>query len=47
MGIHNPLVWLDEDEARRWLGIEYFRRSPLVTSAAESVLEQIGAPVAT
>jgi LmbE family N-acetylglucosaminyl deacetylase len=47
MGIRNPLVWLDDDEARRWLGIEYFRRSPLVTSTADSVLEQLGAPVVT
>ena len=24
-GPHNPIAWIDEDEARRWLGLEQFR----------------------
>jgi N-acetyl-1-D-myo-inositol-2-amino-2-deoxy-alpha-D-glucopyranoside deacetylase len=47
MGIRNPLVWLDEDEARHWLGVEYFRRSPVSGAAGESVLEQLGERVVT
>lgn len=47
LGIRHPLVWLDEADARRWLGFEYFRRSPHVASSAESVLEELGEPVAT
>jgi LmbE family N-acetylglucosaminyl deacetylase len=46
MGTNNPIAWIDEDEARRWLGIEYFRRSSL-DSAANGVLEQFGEPVTT
>ena len=26
MGPDNPFAWIDEDEARRWLGVEQFRR---------------------
>jgi N-acetyl-1-D-myo-inositol-2-amino-2-deoxy-alpha-D-glucopyranoside deacetylase len=40
MGPHNPFAWLDEQQARRWLGIEQFRRAPIDTSR-ESVLEQL------
>ena len=29
MGPNNPIAWIDEDEARRWLGVEQFRRAPL------------------
>jgi LmbE family N-acetylglucosaminyl deacetylase len=47
MGIRNPLVWLDEEEARRWLGIEYFRRAPLISALTDTVLEQLGEPAAT
>ena len=47
MGPNNPIAWIDEDEARRWLGSEYFRRSPLESDTAESVLEQLGEPVAS
>ena len=46
MGRNNPIAWIDEDEARRWLGVEYFRRSPL-DSTGNGVLEQFGEPVAT
>ena len=41
MGINNPIAWIDEDDARQWLGAEYFRRSPL-ESADGSALEQLG-----
>jgi len=46
MGPNNPIAWLDEDEARRWLGVEQFRRSPLDCSG-DFVLEQLGEPVAS
>lgn len=45
MGASNPIALIDDDEARRWLGIEYFRRSPLESSAAESILETFAEPV--
>ncbi len=41
MGINNPIAWIDEDDARQWLGAEYFRRSPL-ESVDGSTLEQLG-----
>ena len=44
MGPHNPFAWIDEDEARRWLGFEHFRRSPLATSR-QGLLEPLGEPV--
>ncbi len=47
MGPHNPIAWIDESEARQWLGVEYFRRSPLASAAPGSVLEQLGEPVAS
>jgi LmbE family N-acetylglucosaminyl deacetylase len=46
MGPTNPIAWIDQDEARRWLGMEYFRRSPL-QPGGDTVLEQFGDPVAT
>jgi LmbE family N-acetylglucosaminyl deacetylase len=39
MGPTNPFAWIDQEEARRWLGLEYFRREP--TGSGESMLEQI------
>ena len=45
MGLANPIAWIDEQDARRWLGAEYFRRSPLET-AGDGVLERLGEPVA-
>ena len=45
MGSRNPLAWIGEEEARRLLGVEYFRRAPLDASVAESILEELGAPV--
>ena len=44
MGPNNPIAWIDESEARRWLGVEYFRRSPL-ESIDGSALEQLGEPL--
>jgi len=41
MGSHNPFVWIDEAEAREWLGVELFRRAPIETSGA-NVLESLG-----
>jgi LmbE family N-acetylglucosaminyl deacetylase len=47
MGPNNPIAWIDENEARQWLGVEYFRRSPLDSSTTGAVLEQLGEPVAS
>ena len=47
MGPNNPMAWIDEDEARRWLGTEHFRRSPLDAASSDSVLERLGEPVAS
>jgi N-acetyl-1-D-myo-inositol-2-amino-2-deoxy-alpha-D-glucopyranoside deacetylase len=44
LGIDNPLTWIDEDEARDWLGTEYFRRAQ-IAGRDESPLEQLGEPV--
>jgi len=41
MGPNNPIAWIDEDEARRWLGAEQFRRAPL-EAAGDSMLEHLG-----
>lgn len=41
MGPHNPLAWIGEEEARRWLGVEQFRRAPF-EATAEPLLEQLG-----
>jgi N-acetyl-1-D-myo-inositol-2-amino-2-deoxy-alpha-D-glucopyranoside deacetylase len=46
MGPRNPFAWLDEPQARRWLGVEQFRRAPLA-SAREGLLERLGEPVAS
>ena len=43
MGPTNPFAQIDQVQARRWLGIEHFRRSPI--SLVASVLERIGSPV--
>jgi len=45
MGSHNPIAWIGEEEARRLLGIEYFRRAPLESAKPDSMLEQLGEPV--
>jgi LmbE family N-acetylglucosaminyl deacetylase len=41
IGPSNPLAWIDEDQARQWLGVEQFRRSPL-GSTADGPLEALG-----
>jgi len=45
MGPQNPFAWLDAEQARRWLGIEQFRRAPIGTSR-DSLLEQLGSAAA-
>lgn len=45
MGARNPIAWIDEDDARRWLGVEYFRRSELGNGSAKPVLEALSEPV--
>jgi N-acetyl-1-D-myo-inositol-2-amino-2-deoxy-alpha-D-glucopyranoside deacetylase len=44
MGPRNPIAWIDEDDARRWLGIEYFRRSPIDSAADRSLLDDLVEP---
>jgi LmbE family N-acetylglucosaminyl deacetylase len=41
MGPNNPMAWINEDEARRWLGTEQFRRSPL-DATGDPILELLG-----
>jgi N-acetyl-1-D-myo-inositol-2-amino-2-deoxy-alpha-D-glucopyranoside deacetylase len=41
MGRNNPIAWIGEDEARAWLGLEYFRRAS-IPGAATALLEQFG-----
>ncbi len=41
MGPHNPFAWIDEADARHYLGTEYFRRAP-IAGARDGVLEQLG-----
>jgi LmbE family N-acetylglucosaminyl deacetylase len=45
MGPQNPIAWIDEQDARRWLGVEQFRRAPIGASG-DAILEQLGEPVA-
>ena len=40
MGPRNPITWIDEDDARRWLGVEQFRRAPL-DAAGGPILEHL------
>lgn len=42
MGPNNPIAWIDEDEARRLLGTEYFRREG---ASGMDALEALGEPV--
>jgi LmbE family N-acetylglucosaminyl deacetylase len=41
MGPNNPMAWINDEEARRWLGIEQFRRAPL-EATGEPILEHLG-----
>jgi N-acetyl-1-D-myo-inositol-2-amino-2-deoxy-alpha-D-glucopyranoside deacetylase len=43
MGPSNPMAWIDDDEARQWLGIEQFRRAP-IEAAGDGLLEHLGDP---
>jgi LmbE family N-acetylglucosaminyl deacetylase len=45
-GRDHPIAWIDEDDARRWLGFEYFRRADQAGGAA-IVLERLGERYAT
>ena len=38
VGADNPFQWIDAEQARRFLGMEYFRRSP-IESRRDAVLE--------
>jgi N-acetyl-1-D-myo-inositol-2-amino-2-deoxy-alpha-D-glucopyranoside deacetylase len=46
MGRNNPIAWIDEDEAKLWLGVEYFRRAAIDSTDA-AVLEQLADRYAT
>ena len=41
MGPHNPIAWINDDEAREWLGAEQFRRAP-IDATGEPLLEHFG-----
>jgi LmbE family N-acetylglucosaminyl deacetylase len=41
----NPMSWIDDLEAQRWLGFEQFRRAPIASTGAP-VLEQLAYSVA-
>ena len=45
MGTNNPFAWIDDGDARKVLGLEYFRRAP-IPSRWHSGLELLGEPVA-
>jgi LmbE family N-acetylglucosaminyl deacetylase len=40
MGPSNPIAWIDTEEARRLLGAEYFRRSPLPCRPDACILDE-------
>lgn len=46
LGPQSPFAWIDDDDARRWLGIEQFRRAP-TPGIDTDVLEQLGERVAS
>lgn len=46
MGPNNPMAWLNEEEARRWLGVEFFRRE-VIEGTSTAMLEQLGNRYAT
>ena len=41
MGPQNPLAWLDDEDARQWLGVEHFYR---LDGPAAGPLEALGEP---
>jgi len=46
LGRLHPIAWIDDEDARQWLGFEYFRRADL-TGSSGIVLEQLGERYAT
>ena len=44
LGPGHPIAWIDDDQARRWLGVEYFRRAP-IPGVNQSPLEEIARTV--
>ena len=46
MGVENPFAHIDEAQARRWLGVEQFRRAPLENFGG-ALLEELGASIGT
>jgi len=44
---NNPIARIDEEDARRWLGFEYFRRADETGTDSTVVLEQLGERYAT
>ncbi len=46
MGRDNPIAWIDENDARHLLGVEYFRRAA-IDGTGGTVLEQLGNLYAT
>jgi LmbE family N-acetylglucosaminyl deacetylase len=46
LGPGSPFAWIDDADARRWLGSELFRRAPL-EATGEDVLERLGESVAS
>ena len=48
LGPGSPFAWIDEADARRWLGVELFRRAPGSAGAPphESLLESLGESMA-
>jgi LmbE family N-acetylglucosaminyl deacetylase len=40
MGSNNPIAWIDDNEARHWLGVEQFRRAP-IAAAGDPMLERL------
>lgn len=46
MGRNNPIAWIDEDEAKHWLGVEHFRRAA-IDGFDGALLEQLGDRYAT
>jgi len=43
MGANNPIAWIGDEEARRCLGIEQFRRAP-IAATGDPILEHLGTP---
>jgi LmbE family N-acetylglucosaminyl deacetylase len=45
LGERHPLNWINDDDARQWLGVEQFRRAA-IPGVATDLLEPLGEPVA-